>query len=118
MKKFKFFTAMFLVCITAASLLAGPLAGTASAVVADRGINAHLAVCPDSGCHGAGLLYAALAAATALVSRERRHPLTHNTQVIEVRLDAVIRAAADGDLKFMRQCNMTVAFIESPENLF
>ena len=43
MKKFKFFTAMFLVCITAASLLAGPLAGTASAA-SDPAIEASAAL--------------------------------------------------------------------------
>ena len=47
-----------------------------------------------------------------------RDPLFDDPHIIQIWFHTVIRASAYCDLKFMRQCNLTVAFIESPENLF
>ena len=44
--------------------------------------------------------------------------LSDDPHIVQIWFHTVIRASAYCDLKFMRQCNLTVAFIESLENLF
>ena len=45
-------------------------------------------------------------------------PLSDDPHIVQIWLHTVIRASAYCDLKFMRQRNLTVAFIESSENFF
>ena len=65
-------------------------------------------------CSFNGTFFAALACLAVKV----RNPLSDDPHIVQIWFHTVIRASAYCNLKFMRQCNLTVAFIESPENLF
>ena len=65
-------------------------------------------------CSFNGTFFTALAGLAVKV----RNPLSDDPHIVQIWFHTVIRASAYCDLKFMRQCNLTVAFIESPENLF
>ena len=63
--------------------------------------------------HGTALDDAALDAAAALVEVLLRHALAVDAEVVEAGLDAVVRAAADGDLELVRQPDVVPALIEA-----
>ena len=47
-----------------------------------------------------------------------RDPLSDDPHIVQIWFHTVIRASTYCDLEFVRQCDLTVAFVESPENLF
>ena len=51
-------------------------------------------------------------ASPAFLQVDLRHSLTDDPKIIQVRLYAVIRAAAHCDLKFMRQLDLTVTVVK------
>ena len=65
-------------------------------------------------CSFNGTFFTALAGLAVKV----RDPLSDDPHIVQIWFHTVIRTSAYCDLEFMRQCNLTVAFIESPENLF
>ena len=109
--------------IDAVSILAGrhclERAGTdaATAVVAQVRVNLQNAVhhlcCMDR----TGVFHLADLTAAADVRLKTRDALTDHAQIVEVWLDAVVWAASDGNLEFVRQLDRFVAFIEAVVNL-
>lgn len=84
-------------------------AHAASAMGADFRVNMHFAVDDLGSAYGTGLFTLALAAATALICVKFRYTLAHDAHIIQVRLDAVVRAAAYGNLEFVGQGNGAIA---------
>ena len=72
----------------------GALAGAAAAVVAGGGVDLDLAVHHLRHVDGTDFFNLADLAALALVPFHHGNPLAHDTQVVEVGLDAVVGAAA------------------------
>ena len=93
--------------------LKGAFAYAPSAVVTNAVVDDHLAVPDLRHLNGAGIFHLAHLTAAALLQIYLRDPLTDNTQVVQIRLDAVIGAAAYGDFKFMRQLHIMIAVIKS-----
>ena len=92
-------------------------ADAASAVVAELRINIQDAVLDLGGLHGTCRLHGTLFAAVALVFIELRDILADDTEVVQIRLHAVIGASADCDFELMRQSYCAVAFIETMVDL-
>ena len=88
-------------------------ADAAAAVVADVPVNLQHTVLQLGRAHGADLNHAAFLAAVALVLVQAGDALADNPQVVQVRLDAVIGAAAHGDFELVGQPHATVALIEA-----
>ncbi len=61
----------------------------------------------------ASCLHLAFFASAAFGKIKQRHSLPDNAQVIQIRLHTVVRAAPHSDLKFMRQSDIVVSFIET-----
>ena len=83
-------------------------------MVALSGIDEHLAVHNLGDLNGAGSLHLALLAALTFFSVHSRVPLTDDGQVVQFRLDAVVGAAAHGDLKLVGQLYIMVADVVQP----
>ena len=64
-----------------------------------------------------GRSYAALLAALAAAFIKVRDTLADDAEIVQIRLDTVVRAAADCDLKFVRKCNIMVALVKTMVNL-
>ena len=78
------------------------LADTASAVVAHLLVPVKSALAQTACADGAGLFDLADLAAAAFGEVVRRHALADDAEVVQIGLDAVVRAAADGDLELVR----------------
>ena len=81
-------------------------------MVAGIRIDGNLAVFQLGRVDGAVLLNLTFLAAPAFFGVRYRHPLTHHAQVVQVGLDAIIGAAAYGNLEFMGQGHIMIAHIE------
>ena len=64
-----------------------------------------------------GCSYAALLAALAAAFIKVRDTLADDAEIVQIRLDTVVRAAADCDLKFVRKRNVMVALVKTMVNL-
>ena len=74
----------------------------ASAVVAHLLVPVKSALAQTACADGAGLFDLADLAAAAFGEVVRRHALADDAEVVQIGLDAVVRAAADGDLELVR----------------
>ena len=88
-----------------------------AAVVAGVGVDVNLAVHHFRGLDGAVLLHLTDLAAPALGVVHHGHPLAHDAQIVQVRLDAVVGAAAHGNLELVGQGHAVVANVELLVNL-
>ena len=89
------------------------LSGAAAAVVAEALVDDDLAVNHSSGLHGAAFSDPALAAAPALLQVHFLDPLADDAQIVQVGLDAVVGAAAGGDLELVGQLHAVIAQVEA-----
>ena len=72
----------------------------------------------DFGCTDrTGCSYAALLAALAAAFIKVRDALTDDTEVVQIRLHAVVRAATDRNLEFVRKRDAMVALVKTMVNL-
>ena len=67
--------------------------------------------------HRAGVFHLAFLAAPAFFQIHRRDSLAYDAQVVEIRLDAVVGAAAHGNFELMRQFDVCIPLIEALVNL-
>ena len=91
---------------------------TAPAVVAHALVDDQFSVLDGCGVHGAGLFYLAHFTAAALGKIGFGNALSDHAQIVEVRLDAVVRAAAHRKLELVRQSDVVIPFIEELVQLF
>ena len=96
--------------------LEGTLGDAAAAAVALLRIDDRLAVHHLGHMDGAGLLTDL--AALAQLRVDQGDPLAHDAHVVQIRLDAVVGAAAHGDLEFVRQDHIVVAVVIQLVELF
>ena len=89
------------------------LADTASAVVAHILVPVESALAQTACADGAGLFDLTDLAAAAFGEVVRRHALADDAKVVQIGLDAVVRAAADGDLELVRQPDVVPALVEA-----
>src|SRR5512137_1402058 len=91
----------------------GARADAEPAVVANIPINVHDILFYCTRLHGAGKDNRAFCASFAEIAVVLRYHLADDADIVEIRLDAVVRAAADGDLEFVRQGDLAKALIKA-----
>ena len=64
-----------------------------------------------------GCSYAALLAALAAAFIKVRDTLADDAEIVQIRLDTVVRAATDRDLEFVRKRDAMVALVKTMVNL-
>ena len=92
--------------------LEGALADAAAAVVAGVRVDDQARVRQLRRADGAVLLHRAGLAGAALLGFKGRHALADDAEVVQVRLYAVVRAAAQGDLELVGQLHAVPALVE------
>lgn len=82
-------------------------------MVAGFAVDRHLAVSQSGRLNRAAALHLADLAAPAFIRMDFRHPLADDAEIVKIRLDTVVRAAADRDFELVRQLHIRVAVIET-----